>query len=299
MKSSTIGTSKMFAVLAMVASLITATLVQAQARSSSEQIKAFFAAQGCAIGPTTIAAAAADGIDPAAIEAYAAVARANPHTVKTGDWLVLSPEVCEIRPPNVTSEIRLSDPEVIQNLSAIDAYAKDGDIGCFLAGPGLSDTVKVSRNWSNDKANLEYLRFLSASIISGELSFYSPSPLRTPPGFIVTSGKCADIPQIADIKHSHDLLMRHFGALIRADAAGEAICESNGGVPSWKFDEVAEQIMDSKAPNAWLGFEIKIIAMGAEWYDGMTATDKGIPRPPLCRYSSRMSAGTIPNASNP
>lgn len=276
----------MLATLAMITSLITVTPAQASSNSSSssERIKVFFAGQGCAIGPTTIAAAVAHGIDPAAIEAYVVVARANPNTVKTGDWLVLSPKVCEIHPPNVTSEIRLSDPEVIQNLSAIDAYAKDGDIGCFLDGPGLSDAVKVSRNWTNDKANLEYLRFLSASIISGELSFYSPSALRTPPGFIVTSGKCADIPQIADIRHSHDLLMRHFGALIRADAAGEAICESSGGVPSWKFNEGAEQVMDSKAPNAWLGFEIKIITMGAEWYDGMTSTDKGIPRPPLCHY---------------
>ena len=176
----------------------------------------------------------------------------------------------------------MSDPEVVQNLSAIDAYENDGDIGCFLTGSVL-ETVKASRNWNDDKANLEYLRFLSASIISGELSFYSPNPLRTPPGFIVTSGKCAEAPQMPDIKRSHDLLIRHFGALIRADAAGEASCEPSG-VPSWKFHEIADEIIGGKPHNAWMGFEISIIAMGAGWYDGITATNKGRPRPPLCRY---------------
>lgn len=163
--------------------------------------------QGCAIGPSTIAAAIASRIDPSAIEAFVVTAKSDPKTVKTGRWLVLSSEVCQIRPPAVTSEIRTSDREVIQNLSALDAYAKDGDIGCFLDAQGLTESVKASRNWSTDKANTEYLRFLSASLISGELSFYSPDRLRAPPGMIATSGKCAEIPQMPDIRRSHDLLI--------------------------------------------------------------------------------------------
>jgi hypothetical protein len=41
-------------------------------------------------------------------------------------------------------------------------------------------------------------------------------------------------------------------------------------------------MMGGKAPNAWIGFEITVIAMGAGWYEGMSPTRKGRPRPPLC-----------------
>ncbi|MFN4128088.1 hypothetical protein [Pannonibacter indicus] len=196
---------------------------------------------------------------------------------------MIAPGLCEIRLPSVTSEIRVSDAEVTQNLSAIDAYAGEGAPGCYLDGSGLQNALMVSRRWDREKVNLEYLRFLSASLVAGELTFYSASNPRTPPGFAVTTGQCGDIPQMPEIRRSHDLLIQHFGALIRADAAGEATCEG-GGVPSWKFDEVSQKVMGETGPNAWLGFEIRIIAMGAGWYDGMTATSKGEPRPPLCRY---------------
>jgi hypothetical protein len=36
--------------------------------------------------------------------------------------------------------------------------------------------------------------------------------------------------------------------------------------------------------NAWLWFEFDLISMAAGWRDGMTGTEKGKPRPPLCHY---------------
>lgn len=257
--------------------------VCAGAAEDGQPAASFFAAQGCAIGPSTIASAITQGISPADIEAYSQKVQGHPQTVKTGDWLVIAPELCEIRPPSVTSEIRLSDPEVTQNLSAIDAYAEEGAPGCYLDSSGLQNALMVSRRWDREKVTLEYLRFLSASLVSGALTFYSTSNLRTPPGFAVTSGQCGGIPQMPEIRRSHDLLIQHFGALIRADAAGEATCDG-GGVPSWKFEDVSRKVMGEAAPNAWLGIEIRFIAMGAGWYEGMTAQSKGEPRPPLCRY---------------
>jgi len=271
--------SHILAALAIVTPLITAT----SAEASNERVKAFFEAQGCAIGPSTIAASIVDGIDPPTIQAYAETVRADPKTVVTGDWLVLSPDACTIHPPIVKSEIAMSDPEVIQNLSAIDAYAKDGDIGCFLNGDGLVASLQTTRKWTNDEALLKYLRFLSASISSGELSFYSPDPLRTPPGFIATRGKCAETPRMPDIVRSHDLLVRHFDALIRADAAGGASCDDDS-VPSLKLNEVAQRIFGDKPLNAFLGSEIRFMAIGGGWFDGTTARRQGSPRPPLCHY---------------
>lgn len=252
-------------------------------RAEDQRVEKFFADQGCAIGPSTIAAAIASGIERSDVEAYVAAVRADPNNMKTGDWTVLAVESCEIRPPSVTSEIKLVDPEVVQSLSAIDAYAEYGDIGCFLDGPKLFEAVQSTRGWDADKANLEYMRFLAQSIVSGELSMYSASPVRTPPGFILMSGKCAETPQMPEIKRSHDLLMKHFDALIRADAAGEAFCKRDGA-PSLKFSQVAEKVIGEKPSNAFFYMDVSVIAWGAGWFEGMSSSSKGMPRPPLCRY---------------
>ncbi len=251
--------------------------------AESGAIERFFAGQGCAIGPSTIAAAIAGGIERSEVEAYVAVIRADPKNLKTGEWVVLAAETCEIRPPAITSEIRIDDPEVVQSLSAIDAYSEQGDPGCFLDGQKLVKTVQSNRAWDPEKANLEYLRFLGQSVISGELSFYSADPVRTPPGIIATSGKCADTPQMPAIKRSHDLLIKHFDALIRTDAAGDDFCASRSG-PSWKFSEVAERVFGEKPTNAFLFMDVSLIALGAGWFEGMSSRNKGTPRPPLCSF---------------
>lgn len=252
-------------------------------RAENGSVEKFFAGQGCAIGPSTIAAAITSGVRRSDVEAYVAAVRADPNNMKTGEWVVLAAESCEIRPPAVTSQIKMDDPEVVQSLSAIDAYAEYGDIGCYLDGLSLFEAVQSTRGWDADKANLEYMRFLAQSIIAGELSMYSANPVRTPPGFILTSGKCAETPQMPEIKRSHDLLMKHFDALIRADAAGEAICKREGA-PSLKFAQVAEKIIGEEPSNAFFFMDVSVIAWGAGWFEGMSSSSKGTPRPPLCRY---------------
>jgi hypothetical protein len=253
------------------------------AQADQARIELFLAEQGCVIGPSTLAEAEVQGLDRAALEAQAAKARADQGTVTSGAWLVLSPEACEIKPPRIVSKIKIGDPEVVKNLSSIDAYKADGSIGCYLDAMGLLAAVKTSRQWSEEEAFLEYARFLGASVIAGELAFYSPDPLRSPVGFQLTTGACSKTPDMPDIKRSHALLIRHFGALIRADSIGEATCE-NSGAPSWKMAELLKQISGGKVANAWTSFEVFIIAMGAGWFDGMSSTSKGKPRPPLCRY---------------
>ncbi|MET0173244.1 MAG: hypothetical protein ABW206_12655 [Agrobacterium vaccinii] len=253
--------------------------------ADDQAVKEFLIDQGCALGPSTMSTALTAGIDTSIIVKLTTDAQKDSRTVKTGHWLVLPRETCEIKPPRVTSEIAIDDPEVVQNTSAIDAYVADGSPGCYLDGQSVFETAKVSRGWTADKANQEYLRFLGAGLISGDLAFFSPDPLRTPPGFMITRGACAKVPQMPEVEKTHALLVKHFDALIRADAAGEATCDSSG-VPSWKFTEVSERIFGEKAPNAWMGFEITFIAMGAGWYEGQSATKKGVPRPPLCQYKA-------------
>lgn len=268
---------------AVVLSCMTGSLVFAQTNGAPHDLVSFFANQGCAIGPSTREAAVSAGFTPEAINELTKEARADGATVQTGEWLVLSPLICQLLPPTITSEIRLTDPEVIRAISEIDVYAATGDPGCFLDGSLIYNDVQVTRGWDSDKANIEYLRFLGASFLSGDLAFYSDSPLRTPPGPVVTTGECADIPLMPEIKPNHALMIKHFASLVTTSAA-KTLCENGAGALMLEWNNAASDLTDDKVTNAWIGFEIQLIAMGAGWFEGASATNKGTPRPPLCHY---------------
>ncbi|WP_407352504.1 hypothetical protein [Luteimonas sp. R10] len=243
----------------------------------------FFAGQGCAIGPTTRNAALAVGYEPKAIDALTETARRNPNTVMTGGWLVLPSDVCEIRIPAVANELKLTDPEVRKSISAPDTYAADGDPGCFLDRERLFQELRRTRSWDDDKFNLEYIRLIGGSIASGDMTFYTDNPLRTPVGFQLITGECADVPKISEINRSHAFLIELFDPLVRANAA-HIVCESGASLITPEFPGIAQTLSGIEVPNAWLAMEIQMIAMGAGWYEGMSMTNKGTPRPPLCHY---------------
>jgi len=245
----------------------------------------FFSERGCAIGPITKLAAIDAGFELEKINQLSDDARKENGTVVTGDWLVLSPAICKMKPPKISNRILPTDQEVLESVSAIDAYASGGDPGCFLDSEKLQNLVQKTRNWDEDTAFLEYLKFLSSSIISGDLSFYSDSPLRTPVGFILTSGKCAEIPLMPEIMRNHTLLVKHFDEYIRASTnAGDVICGPGESMMSMEWHDIANDITNGKNTNAWWWFEFQIIAMGAGWYEGISPTNKGSPRPPICHY---------------
>jgi hypothetical protein len=244
-------------------------------------IEDFFAGQGCAIGPGTYDAAIRSGFEPAAIDSLKEKARADEGTVVTGDWLVLSPQACTIRMPKIKSAIRLTDPEVVKATSARDAYAADGELGCFINGEQIYEGASVTRGWSPDIANLEYIRFLGEGLVSGQLAFYSPDPLRTPVGFMITNGECADVPTMTEIRRSHDLLVEHFDTFVREYLKED--CEE-GGMAMIEVGDMTRKLGGESRVNAWTFFEVEMIARGAGWWEGMGAKEKGAPRPPMCHY---------------
>lgn len=208
--------------------LLTFSTVAVSAAES--QIAEFFAGQGCAIGPATRLLALAEGFDQRAIEALVETARADPDSIETGGWMVMSTALCEIRPPQVRSELRLSDLEIQSRTTAIDAY--EDEPGCFLHADGLYEELLTTRGWSPDRANTEYLRFLAENLVSGDLAFYSDDPLRTPAGLQLTGGNCANVPIMGEIVRSHESLINNFDQLIRIDMAN-AVCGSDSA-PSWQ-----------------------------------------------------------------
>ena len=105
-----------------------------------DELVDFLAGQGCAIGPATRDAAIAAGFTAEEIDAYAGAALSEGSAAREGEWVVLPTETCEIRPPEITPAIKLSDPEVMAAISAIDEY--EGDPGCFLT---VKSSTKISR----------------------------------------------------------------------------------------------------------------------------------------------------------
>jgi hypothetical protein len=254
----------------------------APARANSDAVKDFLAVNGCVVGPSTLELAVTLKIDKQAFETYVKCVSTHPGIVKTGEWLTLPEEICTLLLPMIVSEVKITDPGVMESFSAIDAYAKDGSYDCFLDPEKWYKTIEKSRNWSVEKTQQEYLRFLGASIIAGDISFYWPDPLQTPPGLIATRGACAITPEMPEIKRNHGLLIKHFGAILRADVAGEATCE-RGGAPSWKLQEIIEKLTGGQATNAWMFAEVRFIAYGAGWYEDMNSgRAPNQPRPPLC-----------------
>ncbi|UXN75990.1 hypothetical protein N8D56_25000 (plasmid) [Devosia sp. A8/3-2] len=267
--------------------MVLLALSTAAASAAEPQLIEFFAKQGCAIGPTTRSLATAEGFDQASIDALIETARANPDSIETGGWLVMSSALCKIRPPQVRSELRLSDLEIQSRITAIDEH-KD-EPGCFLHADKLYEELLATRGWSPDKAHSEYLRFLAENLVSGALTFYSRDPLGTPVGLQLTSGDCANVPEMVEIRRSHESLIDNFDQLIRIDMAN-GICESDGA-PSWKAPQLYEEIETFDSSNARTSTEVRFIAMGAGWIEGITMSDNGIPRPPLCVFKQEEREG--------
>ncbi|MHA3914539.1 cyclin family protein [Halovulum sp. GXIMD14793] len=243
---------------------------------------AFYADQGCAIGPATNAAAKDAGFSIEQIDRFADAARNNPTNTTTGDWVVLSPAICRIELPKIVSQISMSDPEVVEGLSKIAEFAPE-DPGCFIESSILFKQLQERCGWSKDQVNHEYLRFLVASILSGELSFFSDSPLRTPPGIIYTQGECADVAQIPVILAEHALWTKHFDALIRANAK-HIKCEPGASGLTPALPEITSTTYAQQTQNAWLGIELQFVAMGAGWFGEGDLSRNSVPRPPFCHF---------------
>jgi len=268
--------------LIIIAAICLLTATGSGRAAANETLTDFISAQGCAIGPATLVRAAEAGHGHDAIDALIKQADATDETIRTGDWIVLPSSICRIQPPDVHSKIQITDPEVAALTSDIDGYAKLGDRGCFLDGPGLMERVQVTRGWDRNRANLEYMRFLAENLRTGDLAFYTNDPLSTPPGFQILRGDCADVPEIDAIRQSQALRDREFDALIREDAAN-VICGRDDS-PSYRFMDLVMRRTRGENTNAWMVFEVKIMTIGGGWYVGNSATQKGTPRPPLCRF---------------
>ena len=107
------------------------------AQKAPAELVEFLSFEGCAIGPATRAAALAEGFSASELDALAARARKVEGTVATGDWIVLAPSLCTMRPPRIDSEWTLDTPRIQNEILHIEANDKIDRTGCYFSSGGL------------------------------------------------------------------------------------------------------------------------------------------------------------------
>ena len=189
-------------------------------------------------------------------------------------------------PPSIESALKVTDEDVAPFISAVDKYPDR--LGCFLDADALKRIVRVTRGWSEERASIEYIRFVGASIFSGEWRFYNDSPLATPYGFQLTTGACGDVPYAKELRESHADMIASFDGFIRSNAPFIP-CEYGKQFDNVDWAERFADLGQGAVLNAWHSFEITFALMGSDWIEGVSLTGKGTPRPPVCVPSDMLT----------
>jgi hypothetical protein len=247
----------------------------------------FIGGQGCTFGADSRAAAVEAGFAQADIDALTSKALRDGAANQEGAYVVLSEELCTMRLPDIASPYKTTSPEIVAITSALDAFVADGDLGCFLVKP--IEAFDKLKGGPKGAGYLDYFRFMASAIVAGDLTAYGTDPLHVVAGFQVISGNCAQTPHIQDIQRSHETLALVFGPMIRKIGAER---ECGDGSPHVLSDAHSVELLQRQniaqlgmAPvNEWMWMEVTVIAVGAGWYENMSATEMGTPRPPLCHY---------------
>ncbi|MEL6959697.1 MAG: hypothetical protein AAGL89_12180 [Pseudomonadota bacterium] len=266
-------------------------LVSASAPAAAdERTFEFLGGHGCTVSEDTRDALANAGFLKPYTNAILDDALARGVAERQGDYIVLDDSICTIRLPDIQSRWSVNDPEIEAMAPYIREEYTIGDMtyvdeGCFFRA-GMDGFVAL--NGGDVEAGYrDYMQFMAAAIISGEVRMYSDNPLRTPPGLQLLSGNCADLPNIDDIRRSHDVLVASFGDWVRASQA-VSVCGDyrEYGDPMFPIRAQGVDPMGDEdaqpAINALLGIEWMLITVGAGWRDGDRSDDKGVARPPLC-----------------
>lgn len=252
-------------------SAIALTLIAGAAQAQADLFN-YLGGQGCIIGPATAEAAGAAGFTVDDVQA--AVTRSAP---LGNEWYLLPPELCTIRFPDIDNAIPLDDPDLLA------AFAQDPELGCFLAFDRFRDKMQSRRGWDDDRLNAEYLRVLAAGIIAGDIRYYSEDMSQTPMGAMLMTGACGDVPEAAAIRASHDVLRTYFDSFIRA--YGQTVsCHRKQAPNVTETHRLFDELSGGQNSNFMIGFEAHLIGIGAGWSEGVSATDRGYPAPPLCRF---------------
>lgn len=260
----------------------------------------FMGGHGCTFTPARDVATRDAGFDPYEVNRLIETSLANGTARDEGGYIVLGREICTIRLPDIQSDFAATDPFIRRATTDFDHFHElykddalyDGEdlFGCFLQNPlGAFD---VRAGGEPGAGFDDYIAYMAAGIIAGDVRFYSPSPLQTPFSSQIMAGPgCDTVPNAAFVAASHPYLLSGFGEFVRQIGEGTSCNDGREYInPMLIAVEIQGADLTPDAPedpniNAWLGAEWDIITRAAGWHEGMTGSQRGEPRPPLCHYS--------------
>jgi hypothetical protein len=274
--------------IATVLVTLAAGLAQADTGKDPELI-AFLERQGCTIGPHSRAVAKDAGFGPARVDALAAASLRDGLARQEGDHVVLAAGLCTIRLPVVESPLALDDPALapyVQVVAGPDLYDRPG---CFLS-QGDFFAQRFAEDPGSDQLG-PFTAFTAAGILSGELRYVSFDPVDVPPEFQILTGDCADVPEAADLRWSHQFITdTNFDRFVRGLAAATD-CTSDHPEVAGPRVALELQGLDPEADalpappvNVVMFTEWTFLLMASDWYDAARMQHQGEARPPLCHY---------------
>ncbi|MBW3243349.1 hypothetical protein KUV57_11805 [Epibacterium sp. DP7N7-1] len=247
---------------------------------ADEDVLVFLAGQGCTAGPES----RSEELSDARIMAFVQSALDDNLAVRTGDYIVLDASICTMQLPEIEDAWSMDDPRIEAIISDVDAYP--GDPGCYLMDP--SSVFRDVYPDNSARANDEFIAFLAKHIVTGEIRFYSPDPLRTPVSYQVVRGTCAEVPNINDLIATQAYVTdANFDRYVRASGT-DVTCSEGQSTAAWQtaLEMQGVDLTTSEGPdhavNAFLSMELMILAWAAGFRVDMTMQDRGRLRPPMC-----------------
>ncbi len=259
---------------------------------ADDDLMAFFEGQGCTIGAYSRALAVEAGYSSDEIAAFEEARIVEGQSTRQGDYLVMGAEICTIRLPDIKSRWSVDDPEIIAMAPFIDKDVEWASRtipvdGCFFENP-MEQFVALN-DGDEEAGYRDYISFMAAGLVSGDIRYYSDDPLWMPLGAQLLTGECAKASNADVVRENHAYLVSGFGPWVR-QAYDMDQCTGTGSFGDWRFS-LLHQGLDPDGPredqpvvNAVLAFEWMMITTGARWRVGDTASEKGEEAPPLCRY---------------
>lgn len=189
-------------------------------------------------------------------------------------------------PPKIESDWSFTDPDIaVRIYNPAEKYADEADeypVGCYFNIAYNIEEIGKVRGQTPDEAWHSYARLLAAGFISGELAMYGEDVFAVPYGMRFLGPPCPYLEGKERIDQSRQYMLDNFDEILRR-AGAQGKCTNPTSLVDG-FQPQMEPLNNAGLKNVWFFMEMFFISVAAGWHEGSSATEKGLPRPPLCRY---------------
>lgn len=240
--------------------------------------------QACAIGPENAEVFKNAGLSDRDILFRTTKAVSQQKAYLDGLWVVWKSEFCIIRPPKIALPFSMQEAWTASTFLRGRADEGDDPNACFLNVPEFRRALGQRFGWNSEQSFVAYLQFFAAGISDGTVRFYSEDVLHTPRGVLVRGReRCGPLKNAEALDASHAQLIAHFDPLLRGLGL-ETRCDGSRFQTLGAVSQLDLQQLLEANSNADLGFEVFVIAVGSGWPIGVSETERGRLRPPLCTH---------------